>query len=34
MQVNEHAFRMPQLAILTEMEKPELWIPIPHMYGV
>lgn len=25
---------MPQLSILREMKEPELWVPIPHMYGV
>lgn len=33
-QIDDHAFRMPQLSILTEMQRPQLWIPIPHMYGV
>lgn len=33
-QLVEHAFNMPQLSVLTEMEEPRLWIPIPHMYGV
>lgn len=34
LQLDEHAFHMPQLSVLTEMEIPELWIPIPLMYGV
>lgn len=33
-QIDIHAFRMPQLSVLTEMEYPALWIPIPHMRGV
>ncbi|KIW92598.1 uncharacterized protein Z519_06445 [Cladophialophora bantiana CBS 173.52] len=26
-------FRHPQISILMEMQCPELWVPIPHMYG-
>ncbi|RZQ60753.1 ankyrin repeat domain-containing protein [Amycolatopsis suaedae] len=25
--------RMPQLEVLTELEDPELWVPVPGMYG-
>jgi hypothetical protein len=25
---------MPELSVLMEMEKPELWIPIPGLHGV
>ncbi|KAI1177869.1 hypothetical protein F4777DRAFT_587078 [Nemania sp. FL0916] len=32
--ISKHAFHMPQLVVLTEMETPELWIPIPLSYGV
>ncbi|KAH8703272.1 hypothetical protein BGW36DRAFT_354700 [Talaromyces proteolyticus] len=32
-QIDKHDFRMPQLSTLTELKKPEMWIPIPHMYG-
>ncbi|KAI0454233.1 hypothetical protein F5B21DRAFT_514831 [Xylaria acuta] len=32
--ISEHIFHMPQLSVLTEMEIPELWIPIPLSYGV
>ncbi|KAI6778762.1 uncharacterized protein J7T54_005865 [Emericellopsis cladophorae] len=31
--LDKHAFHMPQLSVLTEMEIPDLWIPIPLMYG-
>ena len=33
-QVDESRFRLPQLCVLTEMENPRMWIPVPHMYGV
>ncbi|KAJ2989686.1 hypothetical protein NUW58_g3341 [Xylaria curta] len=31
--LSEHIFHMPQLSVLTEMDIPELWIPIPLSYG-
>ncbi|KAI3320735.1 hypothetical protein HD806DRAFT_228758 [Xylariaceae sp. AK1471] len=31
--ISGHVFHMPQLSVLTEMEIPELWIPIPLSYG-
>ena len=32
--VEEPVFRLPQISVLNEMETPELWIPVPHWYGV
>ncbi|KAI9651883.1 MAG: hypothetical protein M1829_002119 [Trizodia sp. TS-e1964] len=31
--LNGLAFRMPELSVLTEIQNPELWIPIPRMFG-
>ncbi|KAI0184023.1 hypothetical protein EV127DRAFT_250763 [Xylaria flabelliformis] len=31
--ISGQIFHMPQLSVLTEMEVPELWIPIPLSYG-
>jgi hypothetical protein len=31
--VRKHCLRLPELEILTELEKPEVWLPIPQMYG-
>ncbi|KAI9766034.1 MAG: hypothetical protein M1839_005264 [Geoglossum umbratile] len=30
--LDKHCLRMPQLSVLMELKKHELWIPIPHMY--
>ena len=35
-QIEQHAVRLPQLCVMTEMAdaKPSLWVPAPGMYGV
>jgi hypothetical protein len=35
-QIEQHAVRLPQLCVMTEMAdaKPSLWVPVPGMYGV
>ncbi|KAI0466081.1 hypothetical protein F4859DRAFT_507597 [Xylaria cf. heliscus] len=32
--ISKGVFHMPQLSVLTEMDIPELWVPIPLSYGV
>jgi hypothetical protein len=31
--VREHGLRLPELEILLELDRPELWFPAPGMYG-
>ena len=31
--VREHGLRLPELDILLELDRPELWFPVPGMYG-
>ena len=31
--VQEHALRLPELEPLLELERPQLWFPVPGMYG-
>lgn len=31
--IDEHALRLPELEVLLELEAPEIWFPVPGMYG-
>ncbi|KAF2153784.1 hypothetical protein K461DRAFT_320013 [Myriangium duriaei CBS 260.36] len=31
--IQKHHFVLPQVSVLTELEPPEMWIPIPDMFG-
>jgi hypothetical protein len=31
--VDEHRLRLPELDVLTELAEPEVWFPVPGMYG-
>jgi hypothetical protein len=31
--VDEHALRLPELEVMLELVEPQLWLPVPDMYG-